>query len=139
MKPTLKTYDRIHKVIEFILSGKTEELPDGRNDLFDGVYVNIFSYETRPAESARLEAHKVYVDVQYVILGDEAMGIADAEAIAFDDYDAEKDIMFGDGEYIIKHLKEKDFCVLMPRDAHMPMLTHKTVSTVKKAVFKVPV
>ena len=71
-------------------------LPDGRVDI-DGedVYALVQSYETLAGEP-RFEAHRRYIDIQYVVSGAEIIGWAPLAALVVTDgYDRAKDIAFG--------------------------------------------
>ena len=49
----------------------------GRYDLEEGVFALVQSYDTKPAEACKIEAHKKYIDIQCVLKGKELFGVAD--------------------------------------------------------------
>lgn len=106
---------------------------DGRN-----VYAIVSRYETKPIEEAKWEAHRRYVDVQYVVEGTERMGCADVTTMdATADYDEAGDVVWlkGEGDFFV--VRPGRFVLFTPADAHMPGLAVGTPAPVKKVVVKV--
>ena len=116
-----------------------EELPDGKYEIIsDRIYAIVSHENGRNVEDAELEGHRKYIDIQYVISGDESMGWSPREGLSNSiEYDAEKDLEFFEGEpESIVRVPPGSFAVFLPTDAHMPLLgdgpIHKVV--VKVAV-----
>ncbi|MFH2113111.1 MAG: YhcH/YjgK/YiaL family protein [Spirochaetota bacterium] len=111
---------------------------DGRQ-----VYVMYQSYVTESAEGRQYEAHRRYIDVQYIVEGEEVIRAADlADMTEMSGYDAEKDVQWfmpEAGKENVMHLKAGQFAVFFPQDAHMPKLTAGSPGAVKKIVVKVAV
>lgn len=127
---------RMAKKIDF------ENIEDGKIMLTDNIYVNVETYNTKNRKSTKFESHKKYIDVQYVIRGRELISIAHVkECIACTDYDADRDIIFYEDNYmgIYVTLYEGEHLVIYTQDAHMPCLNIEGYDTVKKAVFKIPI
>jgi len=115
------------------------ELPDGKYEITgDRVYATIAHENGRRVSDAQLEGHRKYIDIQYVISGDESMGWAPREGLANSvEYDAEKDLEFFAGEPdSIVRVPPGSFAVFLLTDAHLPLIgdgpIHKVV--VKVAV-----
>ena len=131
-----KLNKRILEGLNYLSSTDFVNVEDGRHELTDYMYANIQTYQTK--EDALFEAHRDYIDIQYIISGEEKIGVTDysncTEAIA---YDKEKDIEFlnGEGEYY--PLKEGEYMILYPQDAHKPSISLNNQSTVRKVVVKV--
>jgi YhcH/YjgK/YiaL family protein len=111
---------------------------DGRK-----VYVMVQQYDTKTREKGRWEAHRKYIDVQYIASGEEVIGWAPAPLMAvMRAYDADKDIAFGtvqQGKWTAVHLGAGMLAVLWPEDAHAPKLAAGAPSAVMKIVVKVAV
>jgi YhcH/YjgK/YiaL family protein len=91
------------------------------------------SGELRPAE-----AHRAYLDIHYVISGSEGMGYADVDTLEpITEYDAEGDYLLLSGDVSVVTLREGEFCIVFPEDAHVPALTTKYGDGLKKSVVKV--
>ena len=131
---------------EFLLKFKAEDYADGRYDLNDeGLFVNIQSYTTNPRENQKYEAHRRYIDVQYILEGEEGFCLKDISEIDDRDivvpYSEESDIMFYsntvEGEYYV--LKPGEYLIMPPPCAHMPGIAVGQPSPVRKMVVKIPV
>ena len=131
---------------EFMENFKPEDYADGRYDLNEeGLFVNIQSYTTNPRENQKYEAHRRYIDVQYIITGKEGFCLKDisemTEADIIVPYSEESDIMFFsnkvEGEY--HALTDGEFLVMPPECAHMPGMAVGEPSPVRKMVVKIPV
>lgn len=110
--------------------------------LGDDLFAIVMSYETCAPETAEIEAHRKYLDIQMVISGEEGIGWCQADALEIDvPYDASKDAE------LYKHPEQGllrvdlfpgNFMALFPHDAHMPSLMTKQVPVfTKKVVVKV--
>ena len=76
----------------------------GKYQLIEGeAFAMISEYDTKEPENAKWEAHKKYIDLQYVINGEEQMGIlplADAKNAL--EYNDQKDLIFyGDNDGVL--------------------------------------
>ena len=116
-------------------------LVDGRYEI-DGkrVYASVQTYA--PKEDAKYEAHRRYVDIQYMISGVENVGITSLKnCTTCKEYDGESDLEFFDinseEEYL--ELSEGNFIILYPHDAHKPSIVKGDCNKVKKIVVKVKV
>jgi YhcH/YjgK/YiaL family protein len=102
------------------------------------LFAMIQEYVTKPAEQGRWEAHRRYIDVQFVAAGVEVIGYAPLpELQVVDPYDAEKDVMFLQGTGSLLRVDAGMFAVFYPHDAHMPMLAVSAPQMVRKIVLKV--
>ena len=131
---------------EFMENFKPENYADGRYDLNEeGLFENIQSYTTNPRENQKYEAHRRYIDVQYIITGKDGFCLKDisemTEADIIVPYSEESDIMFFsnkvEGEY--HALTDGEFLVMPPECAHMPGMAVGEPSPVRKMVVKIPV
>lgn len=135
-------YQRLHpsfeKAFTFLLTQDLHSLPVGRIDLEDeDFYVLIQKYQTKLSNQGVWEAHQRYIDIQFMLLGSERIGISSCSKMKLGDYSPETDFqaMSGKGQQII--LQAGFFVVLFPQDAHMPCLAVKEPSTVRKIVLKI--
>lgn len=131
------------KAFRFLAENKLEELPDGKYEL-DGaeVYVLVQSYVTKPESEAPWEAHRKYIDIQYIASGRERIGWAPVDQLQTSiPYAEEKDIVFfGETkEWAALPLTAGYFAVLFPQDAHKPCCIYGEASKVKKIVIKIKI
>jgi YhcH/YjgK/YiaL family protein len=106
------------------------------------LFAPISEYMSKNEETARYEAHKKYIDIQYVVSGKELIGIAPASQVkeVLEPYNEEKDIMFVTVNQINNFEALPDrFFIFFPDDIHRPGLKDGENSPVRKAVVKVKV
>ena len=130
----------IKKSLEFLSKGRFNEKEPGSYDLDRGIYYMVQEIQTRPEEGAFFEAHRKYIDIQFVISGDELHGYAPLSSLKTQDaYDQEKDVAFYHGTGSVFSLSPGSFAIYFPNDAHKPNLMIDKPVPVKKIVVKVPV
>ena len=125
---------------EWIKNNDLKNMPDGRYEISDKIYANLQSYLTK--NDAPYEAHRDYIDIQYMVTGEELSGRVDySDCITKEEYNKEKDIEFMEcntKEEFFK-IKEGEFFVFFPHDAHKPALKINQNKQVKKVIVKVGV
>jgi biofilm protein TabA len=128
------------RAFAFLRETDLAQLPVGRIEL-DGknLYVLIQEYSSKLPGTGKWEAHKRYIDVQYIIHGSERMGYAMLARLQQGTYDPAKDFvpLAGDGDWVT--LNSGDFMVLYPNDGHMPGMAIDVPAPVKKAVVKIAI
>ena len=137
--------DKLNKKIinglNYLVSTDFSSIEDGRYEINEYAYVNIQTYQTK--ENALFEAHKEYIDIQYVIEGEEKIGVANIDDCTPEiSYDKEKDIEFLNlktNKSTYYPLTKGEYMILYPQDAHKPSITLNSKSTVRKAVVKVKI
>lgn len=132
---------RIRAALDYLAKTDFAAMEPGRYAIDgDKVYAMVQCYETRPREKGKWEAHRRYIDVQYVVEGIEAMGYAPLDKLTVTQpYIEEKDCLFLAGEGSILKVPAKTFAVFFPQDAHMPCLAVAAPAPVRKVVVKVAV
>lgn len=140
----LSMTDALQKAIAFLRQPDIHLLSDGRVDI-DGqdVFAIVQRYETLVMEVPKFEFHRKYIDIQYIVSGEEVIGWLPADRMAVTDaYNADKDICFGaapNGETALICLRAGQLAVLYPEDGHAPKLAAEAPSRVFKIVVKVAV
>ena len=141
-----KQYEKLNEKFkigfDFLKNNNLKEMKDGRYDIAEGVFANVQSLKTKNKTEKKWEVHKDYIDIQYVIKGEESMGygiLEDFKKVVVP-YNKEKDIEFLDGEkfnYI--DVNENDFVIFYPNDVHAPMLSVKEDVEIKKVIVKIKI
>ena len=107
-------------------------------------YYIITTYNTsNNIEEKSAEAHRKYIDLQYILYGEEKIGYSDYRnpKMLLTDYNEDNDTeLFSriedEGFFI---LKKGMYAVFFPVDVHRPGMTNKEVRGVRKIIFKIPV
>ncbi|HEX9114378.1 MAG TPA: YhcH/YjgK/YiaL family protein [Nitrospirota bacterium] len=135
--------DGMIKAVEFLRLRGIHELPDGEIEIDSvRVYAIVQRYETSKMDVPRFEYHQKYIDVQYIVSGEEIIGWSPAERIkVLEAYDGDKDICFGaaTGVWTPVYVRAGQMAVLYPEDGHAPRLAAGFPSRVMKIVVKVAV
>ena len=140
--------EKIKKGFEFLKNTDLKNLKDGKYELMgEELFANVQTLKTKPENEKKWEAHRKYIDIQYVIKGEERMGygiLEDFREIK-QEYDPNKDIEFLDTEFASKdnfnfvNVKEGDFVVFFPNDVHAPMLSVQKPIEIKKVIVKIKI
>jgi biofilm protein TabA len=105
----------------------------------DDLFAIVEHVSAKSKEMAKLEAHRRYIDIQFVLDGDEQMGwkpLADC-LNPISEYSEEKDIrFFHDAPASWITVPPEHFCIFFPEDAHAPLVGS---GQVRKVIFKVAV
>lgn len=104
------------------------------------LYISFQSYDTKAWEDCKYETHENYIDVQYVISGEEIITVTTREGLSERaPYNPEKDVTFyeNDKRGVDLLLKAGDFVVVFPDDVHKPKAMNGKPCAVKKAVAKI--
>ncbi|MCW8345887.1 YhcH/YjgK/YiaL family protein [Vibrio sp. ZSDZ65] len=129
-------------IAQAIAIANSDQIQLGRHEIDDEVFVMLAEATTEPKEIRKSEIHKMYIDIQIMIDGEETIGYSNHitdEAKATDTL--ENDVMFfADvvGEQYVT-LKKGDFAVFFPNQAHRPLCAVNKPIPVRKAIVKIPV
>ena len=82
------------EAFDFVTSNDFTKTPPGRYDLKGGMYYMVQNYETKPEPEGFFEAHRMYIDLQYVVSGRERHDFSHLSSLKQrTPYDAEKGIV----------------------------------------------
>jgi YhcH/YjgK/YiaL family protein len=126
--------------LKFLLETDLASLSVGRMDIEgDNLYLLVQEYVTKPVEQGLWEAHRKYIDVQYMTSGKERMGVANLRTMQLGEYIPEKDFqpMNGTGNHL--DVFAGSFVVFFPDDAHMPGLQVRQPELIRKVVVKIKI
>ncbi|HEY5585181.1 MAG TPA: YhcH/YjgK/YiaL family protein [Ruminiclostridium sp.] len=134
---------RFEKAFRFLKDTALESLNVGKYQI-DGedIFALVQSYTTSASEEKRWEAHKKYIDIQYVVTGNEINEWIPTDMLkVLEEYSDEKDIAFfkEPDQWTSAKLKDGYFTIFFPEDAHKPGCLIETPSQVKKVVVKVKI
>lgn len=136
----LKTYQGLDpRIYEGLQLLKTDALlkPVGRYAVReDDLYYMIQAYETKP-ENNTPEAHKKYVDIQYIIAGCERIGIGALPEMTQLEAHPERDFYLYSGPMDYITLTPGKFAIFWPQDAHAPGIAPAQPALCHKCVVKI--
>ena len=131
---------RIARGLQFLAETDLAGLTPGKHEL-DGkrLFALVSDYTPKPLAECRWEAHRHYLDLQYMVSGVERMGIAPAERLTAEEYQADRDIVWLSGAGDFLTFGPGQFMVLWPADAHMPGVEAGSPGPARKVVVKIAI
>ncbi len=134
----------IKKALDYLRKTDFSSLENGKHQIQgDELYAVVMNYETKLKGEKKAEIHQNYIDLQYVISGEEIIGAAplDLNSHPSEEYDSKKDAAFyetltGETELL---LKTGEYAFFFPEDIHRPGCASKESTGVRKAVVKIAV
>lgn len=135
-------HGKFKSAFDFLKTATSASYPVGTYEL-EGkeLYAMIQEYETKDPDDGAAEAHRSYIDIQYLMHGAERFDAFDiARAVPSVAYDEARDVAFYDDDPNASQcvLNAGDFAVFFPDDVHKPGLACGGIPVkVKKIVVKV--
>jgi YhcH/YjgK/YiaL family protein len=130
--------ERIAKGFDFLIHTDLEAIPSGKHNIDgDTIFALVQEYQTKPLAECKLESHKKYIDIQYVIRGEEFMGVTTKNNQTIVEANEEKDYTFYEGSTSLVRVSKGMFTIFFPDDLHQPCVQTEFASEVKKVVIKV--
>ena len=122
------------------LKNASPDLACGVHEINSRVKAIVSEYETKAVNENGYEAHKKYIDIQYLLKGAEKNCCLPIEKLReTKPYKEEIDAAFYDADIPPQDLTLGDgyFAIYWPQDGHMPCLSADRTEMVKKVVVKV--
>jgi YhcH/YjgK/YiaL family protein len=133
-------HPKFESAFDYLRQSGLSGLPVGKVPLeADDLYALVQEYATKPLEAGTWEAHRRYIDLQYIVTGAERIGYASIRHLDQGTYDPARDFLPLQGVGDLVTVPEGFFMLLMPEDAHMPGLAIHAPAPVKKIVLKIAV
>ena len=138
-------YESMHplfaKVFEYLKKTDFTVVENGKYELAgEDLFAIVNSYYTEPREVRKWEAHRKYIDIQYMVSGTEEMAVAPLHTMKIiQPYQQENDYALFEGPGDTITVSAGFFTIFYPTDVHMPNLIHQQTCHVKKVVLKVRV
>jgi YhcH/YjgK/YiaL family protein len=138
-------YQGFAQAFDFLKQSSLAELAPGKYEIDgDRIFAMIQHYESKPEQNCGWESHRKYIDIQYLIAGNEKINVAPSDQLLMKgEYIAEKDKI----SYEIPSIKSSslqlhagEFAVFFPQDAHQASISSSEAPvSVKKVVLKIQV
>lgn len=126
------------KVVEFLKNSNLQDLPLGRNDIYDDfVYANVVEAKSKSKEEAPVEIHRKYIDVHVPLSGDEIIGYTPLTELPCHEFVEVDDaalfpVSLSARDYF--NVRKGEFAIFFPQDGHAPAITEVPL---KKIIIKV--
>jgi YhcH/YjgK/YiaL family protein len=135
--------EQIAKALQILGSKEISTAAEGKHEVEGSkLFYLVQKYSTKPRNEGQLEAHKKYIDIQYVLDGQESIFVENLSACklasAYNEND-EAAIYDVPKSFSDIYLSKGMFCILFPQDGHLPCRTAVSESKVHKIVFKVAI
>jgi YhcH/YjgK/YiaL family protein len=133
---------RIAAALKFLSRSDLAQLPVGKHSIDgDNIYALVQEYSTRPREKCGWEAHRRFIDIQFVQSGLETMGWSPIQQMTVrDEYKSDNDAAMFNGSGQLVTVPAGSFAIFMPQDVHMPCVAvDGKPQPVRKIVVKVAV
>lgn len=134
--------ERVKEIMAYLKTKDLLNTPVGRYQEADDWFYLVQAYDSKPVEQCRLETHKEYVDIQWVLAGEERLDVCAPEGLEVEEpYSAEKDAAFWKApeEMMQIVLTAGCYAVLYPENAHRPGRMVNESCPVNKVVVKVKI
>jgi len=116
-------------------------LPMGKHEIQgDAVFALAMKAPSKTTSEARFESHRDYIDIQYLLSGEEMIGVAPVGQLrGATPYDAAKDLIFyaTPDRYHELAIPPGGFAVFFPWEGHMPLCHSRGPRELHKVVIKV--
>lgn len=138
----LETYspvsERLAQGLRLLKTTDFSVLPDGRYEVDGGnLFYMLQSYESKESNDCP-EAHKKYIDIQYLLSGEEWIGVGELSEMTEEvSAHPERDIWFYHGPLSDVKIGNGYFAVFFPQDAHAPGIAVDKPAPIRKVVVKV--
>jgi YhcH/YjgK/YiaL family protein len=132
--------ERIEKGFRFLQETDLDSLEIGRHEIDgDRLYILVQEYEPKEVKDALYEAHKKYLDIQYVSRGKEIMGYTPLKNLTevVQEYNEVKDVAKYKGTGTLCLAEANSFLLFFPEDGHMPGVAAEEKTNVRKIVVKI--
>lgn len=128
------------QAFDFLQTTDLNVLEPGRYPLAgDALFALVQDYDTKILSEGFWEAHRRYIDLQFIAWGTERIGYAPLHRMRLASHDEQRDLSVLHGEGDLLTLTDGCFMLLWPEDAHMPGLQADQSGSVRKIVCKIAV
>lgn len=136
---SLLSINKIQYCLDYVKQNDLKQVKPGSYEI-DGsrIFMNVVEYDTRDITECYWEAHRKYIDIHVIISGSEQININHIDNLQSTEYVEKDDYLKLSGDASVQViLKENDYLICYPEDAHMTAIQPNEPSHVVKAIFKV--
>ena len=71
---------KIEEALKYLENNNLKDFANGKYEILgDEIYVNVQDYHTKPLSEGKWEAHRKYIDIQFMIEGEEKIGVGEIQ------------------------------------------------------------
>ena len=135
-------HKNLQKAFDAIKNTLDKDMPVGKYEI-DGkdLFISVQEYDTKLEENARFEAHRKYIDIQYIVSGEEVVEVTDLSKTSVKTaYNEEKDVEFYSATARVWRgsLTAGEYGIFFPNDVHRPAIAvDGAPAPVKKILVKI--
>lgn len=130
------------KAFEYLAQTDFHTLEKGKYEI-DGtnLFAIVNEYDTVDPSGEQMEAHKKYIDIQYIVRGAEHIGhdFLQQQTPSKAYSETEDYMLFAEKPAFFTRLDQEHFAIFFPTDLHMPNLLIDQPGPVKKVVIKLAI
>ncbi|MFI4911336.1 MAG: YhcH/YjgK/YiaL family protein [Sedimentisphaeraceae bacterium JB056] len=131
------------KAVDIAFNQDFSQLEDGEYQVDgDDLFYIVQRYKTKPQSEGKLETHRKYIDLQFMVSGSETIGYAPLNQMVADmDYDEQRDVIFFKESPTMTNIVMTPgmYAIFYPEDGHAPGMVAGESQDVCKVVFKIKV
>ena len=121
----------VERALEFLKAHDFTTFAGGRYPIEgDLMYANVDIVDTRVYEETKIEGHKDYMDVQFLVTGEEQMEILICQTFP----DVVEAIQ---GGTVKIDVRPGDYCIFYPGELHRTLIAPNEVQEIRKVVVKI--
>ena len=132
---------RMATALDYMKTADLSTIDPGKYEIEGSdIFALVQDYDTKNRLECKLESHRKYIDIQYLLKGIEFVGhtlLNNQKPVK--EYSAEDDYMLFSEESSFFELKPGMFAIFHPSDLHMPSVFEKQPEKVRKIVIKVKI
>ena len=132
---------RMATALDYMKTADLSTIDPGKYEIEGSdIFALVQDYDTKNRLECKLESHRKYIDIQYLLKGIEFVGHTLLNnQTPVKEYSSEDDYMLFSEESSFFELKPTMFAIFHPSDLHMPSVFEKQPEKVRKVVIKVKI
>ncbi|MBW8686928.1 YhcH/YjgK/YiaL family protein [Chitinophaga rhizophila] len=133
---------RFIKAFQYLQETDFSKVEKGHYEIDGSAIVAIVNeYDTIPTTGEQMESHRKYIDIQYIVSGEELIGhdFLSQQQPSKPYSDTEDFMLWSEAPAFFSKLQHGMFAIFFPTDLHMPNIKIADPVKVKKVVMKVSV
>lgn len=135
-----KIEKKIQAAIDYLEKLDMTQIGEGIQKVNEDFYYFVQEYQTKAPQDCMLKSHRKYIDILWIIEGEEAIDVVDISRLQIEQkYSEKNDTIFWKQipQKMRVVLKAGSYVVLYPKDAHMGCIAVDGQTKVKKIVGKI--